>query len=155
MKVEMREASIFRLKLVKEETIEYKEALNAKIVSPEVVHRIAIDTLEMHLEPAESFWTITLDTKNKITGLFEVSRGTLNASIVHPRDVFQRAILQNANSIILLHNHPSGNPTASKEDIDITRRLINSGDILGIKILDHIIVGNEDNYISFKAEGLL
>ena len=79
----------------------------------------------------------------------------MNASIVHPREVFKRALLQNANSIILLHNHPSGDPKPSKEDVDITNRLIESGDLLGIRVLDHIIIGDENNYISLKQENLI
>ena len=81
--------------------------------------------------------------------------GSLNVSVVHPREVFKRAILQNANSIILMHNHPSGDPTPSKEDIDMTDRLIEAGELLGIRVLDHIVIGDENNYISLKQENLL
>ena len=96
-----------------------------------------------------------LDTKNKVTGLFKVSQGSLNSSIVHPREVFKRALMQNSNSIILAHNHPSGDVTPSGEDISITRRLQEAGDILGIKVLDHLIIGAGGRYKSFKEDGII
>ena len=96
---------------------------------------------------------LVLDIKNNVRGAFEVSRGGLNASIVHPREIFKRALLLNAASIILAHNHPSGDTTPSREDINITKRLVEGGKILGIEVLDHIIVG--DNYMSFKGDNLI
>jgi DNA repair protein RadC len=83
-----------------------------------------------------------------------VSIGNLNASIVHPREVFNVAIRKSANAIILVHNHPSGDPTPSTEDIDITQRLIEAGHIIGIKVLDHIIIG-DNKYISFKQRNII
>ena len=149
------ELTLYNIKLVKEKNVNYTAGIGEKITDPEKIHLISIEGLEVHLQTVESFYIFTLDTKNKINGMFEVSRGTLNASIVHPRDVFQRAIMQNANSIILMHNHPSGDPIPSNEDINITNRLIDAGNLLGIKVLDHIIVGDENNYISFKGENLI
>lgn len=146
--------SILNLKVVKEKEVNYDWA-NKSINSPEKVADVAINVLELHERAEESFYIFTLDIKNQINGIFEVSRGSLNASIVHPREVFKRALLQNANSIILLHNHPSGDPKPSKEDVDITNRLIESGDLLGIRVLDHIIIGDENNYISLKQENLM
>lgn len=146
--------SIMNLKVVKEREIEY-EGLGEKVTQPEVIFNIAINGLELHEQAEESFYIFTLDTKNKINGIFEVSRGTLNATIVHPREVFKRALLQNANSIILIHNHPSGDPTPSQEDLEMTRKLVEAGNILGIKILDHVIIGDEENYISLKRENLM
>lgn len=151
----MRRLKRYSLKLVKEKGIQYPEVIGERISQPSRIHTIAIEGLEIHLDPVESFWIFTLDTKNHINGAFEVSRGTLNASIVHPRDVFQRAILQNANSIILMHNHPSGDPEPSREDINITKRLKEAGNLLGIRVLDHIIVGDENNYLSFKERNLI
>ena len=146
--------SIMNLKVVKEREIEY-EGLGEKVTQPEVIFNIAINGLELHEQAEESFYIFTLDTKNKINGIFEVSRGTLNATIVHPREVFKRALLQNANSIILIHNHPSGDPTPSQEDLEMTKKLVEAGNILGIKILDHIIIGDEENCISLKRENLM
>ena len=148
--------SILNLKVVKEKEVNYDSNwANKSIDAPEKVVDVAINVLELHERAEESFYIFTLDVKNRINGIFEVSRGSLNASIVHPREVFKRALLQNANSIILLHNHPSGDPKPSKEDIDVTDRLIESGDLLGIRVLDHIIIGDENNYISLKQENLI
>jgi len=83
-----------------------------------------------------------------------VSIGTVNASLVHPREIFKVALLCNASAVILAHNHPSGNPTPSHEDIDITNRLKKAGEILGIEVLDHIIIG-DNTWTSFKEKGLI
>lgn len=95
-----------------------------------------------------------LDTKNQPTAINVVSVGSLNTSIVHPREVFKPAILSNSASIILFHNHPSGDPEPSKEDISISERIKESGIILGIKLIDHIIIGN-DSYCSLKERGIV
>ena len=101
----------------------------------------------------EHFEILHLDTKNKITAKEIISIGSLNSSIVHPREVFKGAILNNSASIILLHNHPSGDTKPSREDISITQRLIKAGEILGIKVIDHLILG--DSFLSFKEEGII
>jgi DNA repair protein RadC len=90
----------------------------------------------------EVFVIATLDTKNQITGIVEITRGTLDASLVHPREVFAPALEAAASSIILAHNHLSGDPTPSKEDRQVTKRLEECGRILGIDVLDHIVVGD-------------
>lgn len=95
-----------------------------------------------------------LDTKNKVIGTQTVSIGTINQSLVHPREVFRYAIMKNSNSILLSHNHPSGDPTPSKEDILITERLIKAGEYIGIKVLDHLVIGDR-RYISLRAENLV
>lgn len=102
----------------------------------------------------EHFKLILLNTRNKIIGLSTVSIGTLNASLVHPREVFKDAIRHSASSVVVAHNHPSGNPEPSEEDLKITRRLVDSGKILGIEVLDHIIIG-KNAFISLKTKGLL
>ena len=101
----------------------------------------------------EHFISLLLDTKNKIIREETISIGTLNSSLVHPREVFKNAIKESANSIILVHNHPSGESEPSEEDREITRILIQAGELLNIKILDHIIVGKE-GYYSFTDSGL-
>jgi len=98
-------------------------------------------------ETKEMFLTLHLDGKNKIIAMDLVSIGSLNQSIVHPREVFKTALLSNAAAIICVHQHPSGDPSPSSEDINITRRLKEAGEIMGIKILDHIIIG--ETYLSF------
>lgn len=102
----------------------------------------------------EEFIIIGLDGKNKTMFYHSVSVGCLTSSIVHPREVFKMAIVSNAAALILTHNHPSGDPTPSSEDIEITKRLVEGGNILGIKILDHVIIG-ENTYLSFADKGLL
>jgi len=103
-------------------------------------------------EDRERFLSIFLDVKNAVIGLEEVSVGTLSCSLIHPREVFKAAILSNPVGIILAHNHPSGDPEPSKEDIEITKRLVKASKIMGIEILDHIIIGHDD-YRSLKEEG--
>lgn len=103
-------------------------------------------------ETKEMFLTLHLDGKNRIIAVDMVSVGSLNQSIVHPREVFKSACLSNAAAVILIHQHPSGDPTPSREDITITNRLKEAGELMGIKVLDHIIVG-EDAYHSFVESG--
>lgn len=102
----------------------------------------------------EVFCIMTLDTKNQPTALHEVSCGTLNASLVHPRETYKLAILANAASIIGCHNHPSGDSTPSSEDIEITERIRDAGSLMGIELLDHIVLG-EGNFVSLKERGLM
>ena len=123
-----------------------------KISSPVVLVNLLMD--EMRYLCKEHFKIAILDTKNQILAIENISIGTLNASIVHPRDVFKIAIKRNANSLILIHNHPSGDPNPSNEDISITNRLIDAGNLIGIKVLDHIIIG-DNKYISFKEKNLV
>ena len=99
-------------------------------------------------EKKEHFVLLFLDTKNKLI-LSEVSTGTLNASLVHPREVFSKAIYNHASHVIIAHNHPSGDPTPSDEDITTTNRLVEAGKILGISIVDHMIICS-DNFVSLK-----
>lgn len=105
-------------------------------------------------ETKENFIALHLDGKNKIVCMDVVSIGSLNQSIVHPREVFKTACLSNAAAVILVHQHPSGDATPSREDIAITKRLCEAGDIMGIKVLDHVIVGDGE-YTSFVERGLL
>ena len=102
----------------------------------------------------EYFLALLLDGKNRILRRVQVSEGSLNQSIVHPREVFAPAVKASAAAVILVHNHPTGDPGPSSEDIAITRRLKESGDIMGIKVLDHIIVGDGD-YVSLVERGLM
>ena len=117
------------------------------------------DTLPV-LEPElselayEKFVALALNTKNHLTAVLPVSNGSLNASIVHPRELFQRAILANSAALIVAHNHPSGDPSPSPEDIALTRKLVEAGELLDIPVLDHVILGY-GRYASFKEKGLL
>ena len=125
---------------------------NLKVDSPFVVADILME--DMRYLNKEYFKVILLNTKNQIISIEEISVGNLNSSIVHPREVFNIAIRRSANSIILVHNHPSGDPTPSREDINVTHRLVDAGNIIGIKVLDHIIIGDND-YISLKQKNLI
>lgn len=109
---------------------------------------------EMRHLDREVFKTVMVNTKNQIIKQRNVSVGSLSASIVHPREVFSEALKIGCAAVIFVHNHPSGDPTPSVDDVDTTRRLVNAGDILGIKVLDHVIIGN-GVYVSFKEKGLL
>ena len=140
----------FSLRVVKENGGRYD--LDKTINNPIAARNLFIEVAELDKRTEEVFVMATIDVRNKVTGLFEVSTGTLNSSLVTPREVFKRAILQNAAGIVLGHNHPSGNTDASSDDINITKKLVKSGKILGVNVVDHIIVGNEGNYSSMKEE---
>lgn len=140
--------NIVSLKLIREATTLYQ---NRTINSP----HDALELIEPFLQDQdrECFLVVCLDTKNNPTTISVVSIGTLNSSLVHPREVYKVAILANANSVILGHNHPSGDPTPSKEDKEVTNRLIEAGKVLGIEVLDHVVVGDNHRYISLKERG--
>jgi DNA repair protein RadC len=109
---------------------------------------------EMRLFREEHFRILLLDTRNGVTGMQEISVGSLNASIVHPREVFHAAITRKAAAVILLHNHPSGDPAPSKEDLALTARLKQAGELLGIPVLDHLVIG-DNRFVSLKERGLM
>ncbi|MGY5484137.1 JAB domain-containing protein [Paenibacillus sp. ALE2] len=144
----MKRVQVIHLELVREKSMLFA---GRKVHKPE-------DTVQLFREfigdcDRESFCILTLSTKNQPLALQQVSLGTLNSSILHPREVFKFSILSNAASIIACHNHPSGDPTPSSEDISMSRRLQKSGELLGIELLDHIILG-QDGYVSMKERGL-
>ncbi len=119
-----------------------KGGYNSKIISnAKDVYDMFVD--EMRSYRKEVLKIVLLDTKNKVIKVNEVSVGTLNNSLIHPREVFKEAIKESAYSVMLVHNHPSGNPEPSKEDIEMTKKIINAGKLLGILVLDHVIIGND------------
>lgn len=122
------------------------------IKSPDDVKDIVME--EMRYFDKEHFRVIYLDRKGGIIHMQDISIGGLYSSIVHPREVFKAAVKKSAASVILVHNHPSGDPTPSKEDMEVSRRLIEAGNILGISILDHIIIG-DNHFCSMKSSGLI
>lgn len=124
------------------------------IRTPDDAASIGRDFMHIHEEPEEYMYMLCLNNKNRVTGIFEISHGNVNSSIVGPREVFQKALLANAVNIILMHNHPSGDPSPSNEDIKVTKRLMEVGDVLGLKVLDHLIIGDR-RYISLKEKGYL
>ena len=125
-----------------------------KIDSPEKAYNAIKTITNIQEEAQEVFGILILNTKNKIVAAHEVSRGTLNTSMVHPREVFKPAVLHNAAAIICFHNHPSGDPEPSREDVLLTKQLAEAGGIMGIEVLDHVIVC-EDRYVSLKERGVM
>lgn len=145
---------LHKLRVVRESTPEYGNC--------RVLNRIPSSSRDIYemFKPycssldREEFQVLALDSKNKISGWNTVSVGTLNSAIVHPRDVFKFALLANAAGIIFVHNHPSGNPTPSDEDLLLTSRLVAAGKLLGIPVMDHVICGYAEWY-SFSDTGRL
>jgi DNA repair protein RadC len=134
------------------------EAEARAIDQPEDVARLLGE--EMRLLDHESVRVICLNTKHKLLAIEEISRGLLNQSLFHPREAFRPAIARQAHAIILVHNHPSGDPTPSGSDIEVTRTLVKAGEILRIEVLDHIILGaprpgQSQSFYSFKSAGML
>lgn len=142
----------YRLELVKESSKIYD--VEHKVNNPQDVRDYVEEVFRISNQAEEIMALLVVNTKNAVVGAFEVSRGSLNASIVHPREVFKRALLLNGNAIFLAHNHPSGEITPSREDRDVTERIKEAGEIMGIKLLDHLIIG-DGKYYSFKEKGLI
>jgi DNA repair protein RadC len=141
---------IYQVKLVRDGS----QAAERKKVSHPAV---AAEVLWTFLEGAdrEHFVVLLLDTQNQIIGIHTVTVGTLDASLVHPREIFKPAILANAASVVLAHNHPSGDPTPSAEDRAVTRQIRAAGRTVGIEVLDHIVVGDPHRFFSFLEAGIL
>ncbi|GAJ10761.1 unnamed protein product [marine sediment metagenome] len=130
---------------------------NIKVFDCESVAKVFYEVLKNECEvdqTKEHFWAMGLNTKNRVLYLELISLGTLTEGLVHPREVFKSAILKSVCSLIFCHNHPSGESKPSDQDITVTRTLKKGGEILGIKILDHIILGKNDVF-SFAREGML
>jgi DNA repair protein RadC len=129
-----------------------KHGFTKKIESAEDVYRYFVDGLKE--KKKEHFYALFLDTKNRIIHEELVSVGILDASLIHPREVFSAAIKSNAKSLLLVHNHPSGECEPSLADKEVTKMLCSAGDLLDIKVLDHVIIGN-DSYSSMKEKGIM
>ena len=109
---------------------------------------------EMAAFTQEHLWVMLADTRNRLISIEKIYKGSLNASTVRIGELFRPAILRNAASILLVHNHPSGDPTPSPEDIALTRAVVQVGKLLDIEVLDHIVIGSHQNFVSFKQRGL-
>ncbi|MBV5329945.1 MAG: DNA repair protein RadC [Chlorobium sp.] len=139
------------------EKLEVREDVSAylppdrRYTSPEQISQIFSFLIS---ESKEYFFTMHMDGKNRICCVDCVSVGSLNQSIVHPREVFKTALVSSAAAIVLVHNHPSGDASPSSEDIVITRRLKEAGELLGIRVMDHVVIGDGE-YVSFVERGLL
>lgn len=138
-----------------EQVVKEVDLINAEIISsPDDCADIARSYIGD--EDREVFLVLCLNTKNCVVAIHRCHVGSINASIVHPREVFKSAILNNAASIIVAHNHPSFDPSPSQEDIHVTRRLVDAGKLLGIEVLDHVIIGGGLRpYVSLKEKGYL
>ncbi|MEK4228381.1 JAB domain-containing protein [Solibacillus sp. FSL H8-0538] len=141
--------NIVSVKLVREKTMMYK---NRRIRSPHDAYLLMKEFLGD--VDREHFVVLCMDTKNQPTCIQTVHIGSLNSSIVHPREVLKPAILSNSASIICFHNHPSNDSTPSPEDIAVTKRLVEAGEIIGIEVIDHLILC-EDNFRSLKESGYI
>jgi DNA repair protein RadC len=141
---------IYQVKLVRDgsQRAERKK-VNAPSVAAEVLHQYLCGADREH------FVVLLLDTQNQIIGLHTVTVGTLDASLVHPREIFKPAFLANAASIVISHNHPSGDPAPSPEDRTVTRQMRDAGALLGIEVHDHIVLGDAPRYYSFAEAGTL
>lgn len=126
---------------------------NNKLSNPETIAKMMVDLYQLDVQAEEYVYMIAFNTKQKPLGVFEVSHGTVNASILNPREVYLKALLVGAVNIVLIHNHPSGDTTPSQEDIHATKRIKDAGQLLGVKLIDHIIIG--DTYKSLAEDGYL
>lgn len=132
---------------------EAEEGVDYIIRSPEDGAKIASRFIGR--DDREVFFVMCLNTKNNVIAVHRCHVGSLNASLVHPREVFKSAILNNAASVIVAHQHPSGDITPSKEDINVTRRLVEAGKLLGIDVLDHLVVNSDNSFTSLKERGYI
>lgn len=142
----------YSLKLVKEKAAEYDAPKYVK--TSEDVVRVCKEVLGLHEKAEESLVCLDLNTKSAVIAIRVVSVGTINSSLVHPREVFKGALMSNANSIIIAHNHPSGETEPSVSDHIVTKELLKAGDLLQVKLLDHLIIG-QDSYYSYLDSGVL
>ena len=139
--------------LEKELSVNYPE-IDRKMNSPEKVARFARDFLRIHEQTEEYLYMICVNNKLEMTSVMELSHGNVNSSIFSVREILQKALLANAVSIFMIHNHPSGDPTPSRQDVESTERLVKAGDLIGIQLLDHIIIGRP-TFSSLKEKGYI
>ena len=137
--------------LEKEVSINYPE-IDRFMSSPEKIVRLARGYLRIHENAEEYLYMLCMNTKLRLIGVFELSHGNVNSSVFSVREIFQKALLANAVSVVFVHNHPSGDCTPSREDIVVTERAVDAGKLLGVEVLDHIIVCGE-GYCSLKEKG--
>lgn len=143
----------YKLQLIKESSTNYG-GQNINLSSPSEVYRVLCDVCDLDKQAEEVLMLICLDSKNKVIGIHEVSRGIINVSLVSGREIFKRALLNNAAQIILAHNHPSGNPRPSDSDKEVAKNIKRASEILNVSFIDNIIVGDEV-YFSFKENNMI
>ena len=145
--------NIYTLKQIRAQRRRY-DLEDCQITCPLICYKVLQFVLDLKSEPVEKFGIISLNTKNKITGIHIIGTGSIDKLYVEPREVFMTAMMNNAKAIIAFHTHPSGSPEPSRDDIFLTQRLKEAGKIMCIELLDHVITG-ERNYISLKEKGLM
>ena len=147
----------YRLKLATWTVVREQGQPSPRILSsPEAAALLAVDLLKEHDDDKEHFWVIFLNTQNHYLMHTQVSVGTQSASLVHPREVLGPALREGASSLILVHNHPSGDPTPSREDLKLTRQLVDGAKLLDIRLHDHLIIGNGTlSWVSLAQQGAL
>lgn len=123
-------------------------------VAARLIAALPIGAGRLDEQPVECFGLLTLNGKHNVTSFALIGTGTLNTCITHPRDVFRVALAANAAAIVVFHNHPSGDPSPSPDDRELTNRLRSAGVLLGIDVLDHVVIGHDGRYVSFKTAGL-
>jgi DNA repair protein RadC len=144
-------APVYRVTLVREGSVTAeasRETADSPVIVADLVRKLIGDSPQEHLV------AICVDARSRVIGISEVSRGTLSASLVHPRETFRTAILLNAAGLIVAHNHPSGDSSPSPDDRDTTRRLVRASEIIGIPLLDHVIIADGSRF-SFREHGLI
>ena len=149
----MKRINIYSLRQVKDYGGLYN-LQSKRISSPTVAADIIQEVFDLENQPVEHFGILTLNNKNEVVGAHTLGIGTINAAIASPREVFKAALMNNAISVILFHNHPSGDTTPSPEDLQMTKVMVDAGKIIGIEVLDHIIIGYQ-KYLSLNAGGFM
>jgi DNA repair protein RadC len=146
------EGTAYRVCLVREDAP--TRASDRPVIStPEEVRAFCADLAT--ITDREHFHALLLDTKNRLIERVEVSIGSLAASLVHPRELYRAAVLASAASVVVVHNHPSGDPTPSSADLQLTRRLVRAGEVLGIELVDHVVIGDGDAFASVREMGCM
>ena len=145
--------NIYTLKQIRTKRHRY-DLEDYPITSPLICYKILQYALDLKSEPVEKFGIISLNTRHKLIGIHIIGSGSLDQAFIQPREVFMAAMMNNAKSIIAFHNHPSGSPEPSRDDIILTRTLLQAGRIMCIELLDHVITG-ERSYVSLKEKGFI
>ena len=143
----------YKIELVKDESVNYG-GQDFNINSPWQMYKAMCDIYHLDRQAEEALYVVCVNTKNRIIGIHEVSRGTIDSSLVNQRELFKRVLVNNAAKIFVIHNHPSGDAAPSNADHIVTKKIKNAGELLDIALLDHIIIG-DGQYYSFKEHNKL
>lgn len=143
----------YKIELVKDESVNYG-GQNFNINNPWQMYKAMCDIYHLDRQAEETLYVVCVNTKNRIIGIHEVSRGTIDSSLVNQRELFKRVLINNAAKIFVIHNHPSGDAIPSNADHAVTKRIKDAGELLDVSLLDHIIIG-DGQYYSFKEHDKL